>query len=205
MAAQSRASNPVITSISAAESRTVRVIGPACDSVPNGLGGKNGIRPYVGFSATVPVNPAGMRTDPPPSVPTDHGPMPSPTAVALPPLDPPDVFSGSHGLPVTPCRSESVTPFHEYSGVVVLPRMTAPVSRRRATQGASSSHGPAASMSALPRSVGHPRVHRASLIEVGTPSPGPSGSPDCQRASDSFAAASAPSRSTSTKAFTRPS
>src|SRR3990170_5060826 len=107
-----------------------------------------------------------MRTDPPPSVPTDHGPMPRPTAVALPPLDPPDVLVGSHGLPVGPCRSESVTPFHEYSGVVVLPRMTAPVSRSRATQGASSSHGPAASTSVLPRRVGQPRVHSASLIDV---------------------------------------
>ena len=39
IAAQSRASKPVITSISAAVSRTVRVIGPECASVPNGLGG----------------------------------------------------------------------------------------------------------------------------------------------------------------------
>ena len=144
-----------------------------------------------------------MRTEPPPSVPTDHGPMPRPTAAALPPLDPPDVLVGSHGLPVTPCRGESVTPFHEYSGVVVFPSMTAPVSRSRATHGASSSHGPAASIRELPRRVGQPRVHRASLIDVGTPSPGPSGVPECHRASDCLAAASAPSASTSTKAFTR--
>lgn len=39
IAAQSRASNPVMMSIIAAASRTVRVIGPACDSVPNGLAG----------------------------------------------------------------------------------------------------------------------------------------------------------------------
>jgi len=41
-----------------------------------------------------------------------------------------------------------------------------------------------------------------SLIEVGTPSSGPSGSPFCQRASDNRAAASAPSRSTRLKALT---
>src|ERR1700754_4824186 len=133
-----------------------------------------------------------MRTDPPPSVPTDHGPMPRPTAVALPPLDPPDVKPGSHGLPVAPCRGESVTPFHEYSGVVVLPRMTAPVFRSLATLGASSSHGPASSIRVLPRRVGQPRVHNASLIDVGTPSPGPSGSPAYHRAPDSLAAARAP-------------
>ena len=50
----------------------------------------------------MPVKPAGMRTEPPPSVPTDQAPMPSPTAVADPPLDPPAVRSGSHGLPVGP-------------------------------------------------------------------------------------------------------
>ena len=143
-----------------------------------------------------------MRTEPPPSVPTDHAPIPRPTATALPPLEPPDVFAGSHGLPVAPCLNESVTPFHEYSGVVVLPRMTAPVSRSRATLGASCGHGPASSISVLPRRVGQPRVHSASLIDVGTPSPGPSGSPAYHRASDSLAAASAPSASTSTKAFT---
>jgi hypothetical protein len=32
-------------SSSAAASRTLRVIGPACDSVPNGLGGWIGTRP----------------------------------------------------------------------------------------------------------------------------------------------------------------
>src|SRR6185312_9440625 len=143
-----------------------------------------------------------MRTEPPPSVPTDHAPIPRPTATALPPLEPPDVFVGSHGLPVAPYRKESVTPFHEYSGVVVLPRMTAPVSRNRATDGASASHGPASSIIVLPRSVGQPLVHKASLIDVGTPSPGPSGVPACQRVSDSFAAASAPSASTRTKALT---
>src|SRR4029450_8430576 len=104
IADQSRASKPVITSSSAAVSRTVLVIGPACDNVPNGLGGYSGIRPYVGLSATVPVNAAGMRTDPPPSVLTDHGPMPRPTPDALPPLDPPAVLAGAPGLAVAPGR-----------------------------------------------------------------------------------------------------
>ena len=135
-------SNPLMTSISSAASATVRVIGPAWARVPNGLAGNTGTSPYVGFSATVPVKAAGIRTEPPPSVPTDHGPIPRPTAVALPPLDPPDVRSGFHGLPVEPWRRESVTPFHANSGVVVLPRSTAPVSRSRAEHGASTSHGP---------------------------------------------------------------
>src|SRR5207247_6141668 len=95
IADQSRASNPLTTSSSAAASRTVRVIGPACDKVPKALGGYNGISPYVGLSATVPVKAAGIRTDPPPSVPIDHAPIPRATAVAEPPLEPPEVFDGS--------------------------------------------------------------------------------------------------------------
>src|SRR4029453_12206680 len=137
-----------------------------------------------------------------PSVPTDHAPMPSPTAAALPPLDPPQVSAVSHGLPVGPGRSESVTPFQPNSGVVVLPSRTAPVSRSRATVGASSVHGPRSSIRFVPRSVGHPRVYRRSLIEVGMPSPGPSTLPQRQRASDRTAEATAPSASTRTKALT---
>ena len=114
-----------------------------------------------------------MRTDPPPSVPTDHVPMPSPTAVAAPPLEPPDVRPAPHGLPVAPCRIESVTPFQANSGVVFLPRRTAPLSRRRATAGASTSQGWDSSTSVEPRSVGQPRVSSMSLIEAGTPSAGP--------------------------------
>jgi hypothetical protein len=51
---------------------------------------------------TVPVNAAGMRSEPPPSVPTDQAPMRNPTAAALPPLEPPAVSAGFHGLPVGP-------------------------------------------------------------------------------------------------------
>ena len=65
-------SNPVRMSSDSAASRTVRAIGPACESVPNGLAGHNGTRPYVGLIVTVPVNAAGIRNEPPPSVPTDH-------------------------------------------------------------------------------------------------------------------------------------
>jgi len=155
---QSRGSNRVRMSSMTAASVTLRVIGPACDSVPNGLAGQTGTSPYVGLMEKVPVNAAGMRNDPPPSVPTDHTPMPSATAAALPPLDPPAVSSASHGLPVGPCRAESVTPFQPSSGVVVLPSSTAPASRSRATAGESSVHGPFSSTSVEPRRVGQPRV-----------------------------------------------
>ena len=145
--------------------------------------------------AKIPQNDAGIRTEPPPSVPRLSGPAPSATAAALPPLEPPAVRAGSYGLPVTPCRGLSVTPFQPNSGVVVLPTNTAPDSRSRATDGASSSHGPSARTVREPRSVGAPRVRIRSLTVTGTPSTGPAGSPRRQRSSDSLASASASSAS----------
>ena len=144
-----------------------------------------------------------MRTEPPPSVPSESGAMPSATAAALPPEEPPEVRLGSHGLPVTPVRGASVTPFQPSSGVVVLPTSTPPCSRTRATDGASTSHGPAASIECDPRSVGQPRVSSRSLIDTGTPSSTPHGSPRAHRSSDARAAVSAAASSTRQNALTR--
>src|SRR5258708_4008826 len=134
-----------------------------------------------------PVNEQGMRTEPPPSVPTASGPMPAATAAVAPPEEPPGVFAGSQGLRVIPVSGLSVTPFQPNSGVVVLPSSTAPCSRNRATAGASSFHGPFGSTVFEPRSVGQPFVSRMSLIETGTPSSRPLGSPRSHRVSDCFA------------------
>ena len=50
----------------------------------------------------VPVKPAGMRIEPPPSVPRASGAIPAARAAALPPLDPPGVRDGSQGFRVIP-------------------------------------------------------------------------------------------------------
>ena len=110
--------------------------------MPNGESGHAGTRPNDGFSPTNPVNAQGMRIEPPPSVPSVNGPMPAATAAAPPPDEPPGVFAVFHGLRVMPVRGLSVTPFQPNSGVVFFPTRTAPLSRRRATAGASSFHGP---------------------------------------------------------------
>src|SRR5579864_608054 len=123
-----------------AASSTVRVIGPRWDTVPNRLNGHAGTRPKLGLSPNMPVNPAGIRIDPPPSVPTASAPIPAATATAAPPLLPPGVFDGFQGLRVIPVSELSVTAFQPNSGVVVLPRVIAPCSRNRAVAGASSSH-----------------------------------------------------------------
>ena len=130
----------ITVSISAASS-TVRVIGPRCATVPNGDSGQAGTRPKVGLSPTMPQKPAGMRIEPPPSVPTCRAPMPSAAATPAPPLDPPDVRDRFQGLRARWPSGLSVTPFQPNSGVVVLPSRTAPASRSRAVAGASSAVG----------------------------------------------------------------
>ncbi len=176
-----------MTSSSSAASAASRVIGPTCASVPNALAGYSGTRPYVGFRPKIPQNDAGMRTLPPPSVPSASGPAPSATAAPAPPLEPPAVRAGSYGLRVTPLSGESVTPFQPNSGVVVLPRKTAPCSRIRATDGASSSQGPSGDTARDPRSVGWPRISRMSFTVAGTPSSRPRGAPPRHRRSASRA------------------
>src|SRR6516165_4999125 len=139
----------------------------------------------------MPQNEAGMRIEPPASVPTASGQIPAATATALPPLLPPGVRSRSHGLRVTPVSGESVTPFQPNSGVVVLPKNTAPAHRRRAVAGESSSHACFGSIVREPNRRGQPLVSTVSLSATGTPSSRPCGSPFCQRASEARAIASA--------------
>src|SRR6185295_6571842 len=103
------------------------------------------------------------------------------TLDAAPPLEPPDVLVGSHGLRVMPVSGLSVTPFQPYSGTVVLPIKTAPLSRRRAVIGESSASG-WSGVVRDPRLVGYPFISMRSLIEVGTPSISPIGAPRRHRA-----------------------
>src|SRR5204863_1114080 len=150
-------------------------------TVPKGDSGQADTRPNEGLMPKTPVKLDGIRIEPPPSVPTASGPMPEATAAAAPPEEPPGVLAGFHGLRVMPVSGLSVTPFQPNSGVVVLPRSTAPCSRRRAVAGASSFHGPLGSTVFEPRSVGQPRVRMMSLMDTGTPSSRPFGWPPCQR------------------------
>src|SRR5262244_3096446 len=168
-------SGRAITVIMRAASATVRVIGPRCATEAKGLGGQAGTRPKLALKPTDPVKLAGIRMEPPPSVPICKAPMPQVAATAAPPLEPPGVSAGFQGLRVMPVKGLSVTPFQPNSGVVVLPSNTAPDSLRRATTGASSFQSWLGSTVSEPRSVGQPLVTMMSLIDVGTPSTGPSG------------------------------
>src|SRR6187455_691258 len=95
------------------------------------------MRPGVGLRPARPQKWAGRRTEPPPSLPIPPAEQPTAMAADSPPLEPPGVRSRFQGLLVRPMRWLSVSYIARNSGVLVLPRITAPAARRRATAVAS--------------------------------------------------------------------
>src|SRR4029079_14780027 len=102
---ESRSSAPAITPSSQATSDTVRASGPLTPIAPSGRGsGAMGTRPTVGRSATTLLKFAGLRSDPPRSLPSAIGSIPLARAAAAPPLDPPALLVMPYGLSVMPNR-----------------------------------------------------------------------------------------------------
>ena len=66
------------------------------------------MRPKLGLSPTTPDHEAGIRTEPPMSVPSASGTHPEATAAPDPPEDPPGVRVSSQGFRVTPQSGLSV-------------------------------------------------------------------------------------------------
>ena len=106
---------------SSAASSTVRAIGPTCASVVVADTGHTGMRPNCPLMVARPVKQPGMRTEPPPSVPSANGVTPAATEAAAPALEPPGVFPRFHGLRVMPVSGLSPTALQPNSLVVVLP------------------------------------------------------------------------------------
>src|SRR5450631_4081670 len=99
----SAADGPAITESTRAASRTERASGPSTDKVFQPLKpGSLGTRPKVGLCPTTPQNDAGIRIDPPPSVPSASVVMPAATDAPAPPLEPPGVRPVSQGFLVSP-------------------------------------------------------------------------------------------------------
>src|SRR3954470_2287532 len=126
-----------------AASVTVRAIGPAvswvCEMgmIPDRL-----TRPTVGLMPTSAAAPDGHTIDPSVSVPTAIAARFAAAAVPLPELEPHGFRSSTYGLFTCPPRP--LQPLDEceerkfaHSLRFVLPRMTAPASRRRVTRNAS--------------------------------------------------------------------
>ena len=87
-------SAPAITSNKTRKSATVLAIGPTTPSqlnapAPGGKWPVAGMRPGVGFNPQIPEKCAGVRMEPPPSLPTPPMEQPEAIAAASPPLEPP--------------------------------------------------------------------------------------------------------------------
>src|SRR4051812_16975782 len=93
---------PASTSSTAAASRTDRVSTSSLTSPPlsSPASGANEVRPRLGLSPNSPQHDAGIRIEPPPSLPCAIGTSPAATAQPAPPLDPPGVRVRSYGLRV---------------------------------------------------------------------------------------------------------
>ena len=198
--ARSRSSGPDTTSRWRAASATVVTIAPNTDVFDSCAPGC-GIRPYDGLNPGRPQNAPGMRVEPPPSEAVANGTMPAATAAAEPPLDPPGVRDGFHGLRVTPHAGVAVMQVEPNSGAAVLPIGTAPAARSRATCTESSSIGGRSLYSSDPCDVGRPAQSSRSFTPKGTPAIGPGSSPRATAASTASAAFRARPSSTTTKAF----
>src|SRR5688500_15347878 len=122
-----------------AASATVRDIGPAVSwDTEIGMMPLRLTRPTVGLSPTRPLTEAGQIMLPSVSVPTPIAPRLAAIAVPVPELDPQGLRSSTYGFLVCPPRElhpdeDRVDRKLAHSLKLVLPRMTAPASRRRAT------------------------------------------------------------------------
>ena len=129
-----RESGPAIADSNSAASATLRPMGPVTLMLPQACAaGYDGTRPAVGRSPTTLQNEAGLRREPPRSLPSAIGTRRAANAAAAPPLDPPGVFDVSYGLRVAPNRVLNVCEPAPNSGVFVFPITIAPAARSRFT------------------------------------------------------------------------
>ncbi len=191
-----RGSGPAMAASISAVSATVRAIGPWTLQGSHASGaGQTGTRPGEVRKPTTPQKAAGSRSEPPRSEPWASWPMPVARATAPPPVEPPQVSAGFHGLRVGPKTALKVLAPAPNSGVLVLPRTIAPAAFRRSTTTASSS-GTRCSKIFEPSVVRMPFVDVRSLIDTGTPWSGPSEAPRRSAAVARLAASSACSAAT---------
>ena len=115
-----------------------------------------------------PLKLAGIRIDPPPSLPVARVHNPAARAAPAPPLDPPGVRSVFQGLRQASPSRFSVVPERPNSGVLVFPRIIAPARRKRSTTTESRS-GVRSLNNAEPEVVGIPLVISRSFTETGMP------------------------------------
>src|SRR5918911_4152341 len=127
----------------------------------------------------MPHHEAGMRIEPPPSVPSASGTSPPATAAALPPEEPPVLRDVSKGLRLGPKSGLSQVPRKPITGLFVLPTMIAPARSIRSAHAHQKSGRKSFSARTPPKLDGQPGLKsNRSFIAVGTPWRGPSSSPE---------------------------
>src|SRR5207244_7417777 len=115
-------------------SATDRASGPSTVNADQAFAaGHVGTRPGDGRRPTTLQKLAGLRSEPPVSVPSAIGSMPHASATAAPPLLPPHVFVVSYGFSVAPKTGLIVCEPAPNSGVFVLPIVMAPAAFSRST------------------------------------------------------------------------
>ena len=194
------ASAPAMALRKSATSATVRAMGPAVDSGDQ-LCASLTTRPGVGRKPTTLHHAAGLRSDPPVSLPSAIGTMPQARATAAPPLLPPQLLPTSYGLRVAPKTGLKVCEPAPNSGVLVVPSVTAPAARMRVTMDASFV-GTWSRKNGEPRVVRIPAVSTRSLCATGRPCSAPTGRPRAIASSAFAASAMARSATRVTMALT---
>src|ERR1700694_1344042 len=102
--------------------------------------------------------------------------MRAPTAAAAPPLDPPEIRDGSHGLRVGPWSTGSHVRLSPSSHVFVGPKITRPACLSRRTCSLSAAGGGVSAKEREPRVIGTPASDAVRVLSRdGTPVNGPSG------------------------------
>jgi hypothetical protein len=156
-------------------SGTDRAIGPAWSKL--GASGKqpsSGTRPWLGLKPTTPHHAAGIRIEPPESVPRAASASPAASAAAEPPLEPPARRPGATGFGTVPkCGFCDEIPYAN-SWRFVLPTVAYPAASSRATASAVRS-GTRSANTIQPYVVTSPAVSNRSLTASGIPSAGRSG------------------------------
>ena len=150
----------------------------------------------------MPHSAAGMRVEPPVSVPSPLGTMRAAMATAVPPDEPPGMRVRSYGFltgPANELRLVLVMP-KASSCRFVLPSTIAPASTSRCSTGALA-RGRTLRSAAVPPVVGRSRVLMLSLTTIGSPASAGSAAPPRRIASMRRACAVAPARSSVMKAF----
>ena len=158
-------------------SRTVRVSTKSCDMPcrPSQSPGPTGMRERVAFRPTIPHSDAGIRIDPPPSVPWAIGSARAATRAAAPPLEPPTLRSRSHGLHVGPWTIGSVVALKANSGARVRPMTRKPAARIRCPRCVSAGQRTPSPVRRLPAwTICPSRWGATSFMSIGMPAKGPS-------------------------------